>query len=136
MTLLDVAHLFVALVGAALGAKLPDVDLAPLPVWRHRSAWTHGPLVAGALLVMSDNPLVWWFAVGALLTITIHLLSDAFPKHWHGGAFIKLYPLPFSLNAFFSWAWICAGVYASGWVWWKLAGAYVLGWLAYLPFYF
>lgn len=109
------------LIGLAVGARLPDVDLAPVGLWRHRSAWTHGPLLPlGALWLSALHPLWWWFCMGALPALAVHLLSDALPKAWNGGALIKFYPLPFSLPAFFSLAYIASGAVMCGYVFWRL----------------
>ena len=130
MNVIVLGQLSALILGFLVGAKLPDVDLAPVGLWRHRSAWTHGPLLPLLAWRMSDaHPLVWWALVGALPAYAIHLLSDAFPKAWNGGALIKLYPLPGALGAVLSFVYILGGVAACGWVFWKLIEPVAAQWI-------
>lgn len=94
-----------ALVALLLGLKLPDIDLAPL-AWRHRSAWTHGPLWAILLPVL---PLPWWCAyvpAAALIGITIHLAADARPRAWRGASLINTMPLRYTFKPWMSFLYI------------------------------
>lgn len=103
-----------ALIGATVGATMADVDLAPVGPWRHRSAWTHGPLLPLVMLAAAQaNEWAWWFVVGALPTYALHLLADCFPRAWRGNALVKLYPLPWSLPAPVSFVYLASGVWAS-----------------------
>lgn len=108
-------------IGFLVGARLPDVDLAPVGPWRHRSAWTHGPLLPLAALWLAGlHPLAWWFAIGVLPGLGAHLLSDALPKAWSGGALIKFWPVPVSLPAPLSFLYIAASAVTCGYVFWRL----------------
>lgn len=109
--------------GALIGSKLPDVDLAPVLFVRHRSVFTHGPLLPA---------LAWWAAErwpelapaasGMLLALCLHLLADAAPRSWSGSAMINLAPLGGSWPAWLSWVWIMAGAITAGVMFWVLAG--------------
>src|SRR3989304_4054271 len=96
-------NIIFVLLGAVIGMTFADVDLAPpLPV-KHRSAWTHGPLVPWGLVYLTGMyPWLWWFSVGFLPAFSIQLIADMFPKGWHGSAKINLFPLPLALPALFS----------------------------------
>ena len=87
-------NVIAVIVGLSLGATAPDIDLAPpLPV-RHRSAWTHGPLLPVAVMWLAGLGGAWfWFGAGFLPALALHLVKDMFPKKWHGGAKISWYPL-------------------------------------------
>ena len=101
--------------GLTLGATFPDIDLAPPLPLKHRSAWTHGPFIAVALSwAIAWHPLLFWFALGATPALCLHLFKDMFPHKWHGGALIKLYPLPITLPAMLSFIYLALGVYWSG----------------------
>ncbi len=115
--------------GAAVGIKFADIDLAPVLRLRHRSAWTHGPLAAYAVLyLMSQYPGGYWFAVGFLPMHAIHLLADMFPRNWKGGAMIKLHPIKRELAPVLSFAWMGFGAYISGTKWLEITGQ-LWGWL-------
>lgn len=108
----------VACLGFIVGGKFPDVDLAPVFPLRHRSAWTHGPLVPlAAWWLAGAHPLAWWAVAGFLPALALHLLADCWPKSWHGSALIKLYPLPWSLPPFLSFLWIGVGAATTVWLW-------------------
>jgi hypothetical protein len=120
-------NIFVVFIGSTIGATFADIDLAPpLPI-KHRSAWTHGPLVPLAMFwTIGLYPVFWWFTVGFLPAFALHLFHDMFPKRWHGGAFIKLYPFPGSLGAVLSFLWLAGSVgltmvWFTGmvWRWWS-----------------
>ena len=114
-----VLNSLVALLAFVVGGKFADVDLAPVFPLRHRSAWTHGPLVPALVWWVSTlHPLGWYVAVGFLPAYALHLLADLWPKAWVGSALIKLYPLPLSFNPALSFLWIALGVVAAWWVWW------------------
>jgi hypothetical protein len=87
--------LLAAFLAFFLGAKLPDIDLAPI-LWHHRSAWTHGPLWAFLVPFVAA---LWspWYMVYAwpafLVGITFHLFKDLFPKAWVGAALINFQPM-------------------------------------------
>ena len=109
------ANIVAVVFGATLGATFADIDLAPPLPLKHRSVWTHGPFVPLALLwSVGLYPIMWWFTVGFLPAFALHLLADMFPKRWHGGAKIKLYPLPGTLPALLSFLYLAAGVVFSG----------------------
>jgi hypothetical protein len=104
--------------GLLIGATVADVDLAPVFGLRHRSAWTHGaPFPVAFYFLARLNPLLWWFVVGLLPALTMHLLYDCFPKNWAGSANIKFAPLPWHLPGWASAFYIAAGAVASGWAW-------------------
>lgn len=122
-----IAHAALVLLGFAIGAKLPDIDLATVFPLRHRSFWTHGPPLALALYLASRlSWWMWWIVVGALPAILVHLILDCFPKHWHGSATIKLHPIHFSFQPATSFVWIALGAFYAGYQWWLLAGPSVL----------
>lgn len=108
-------NIALVVLGAIIGGTFADIDLAPpLPI-RHRSFWTHGLLIPlGLGYLMPYHPLLFWFALGFLPAFALHLLADCFPKRWHGGAKIKLFPIPGSLPALFSFIWIFLGMVWAG----------------------
>jgi hypothetical protein len=119
------------ILGLWTGLKFADIDLAPPLPFRHRSAWTHGPLVTWLVVyLLTIFPMGYWFAVGFLPMNAIHLLADMFPRNWKGGAMIKLHPLQRELAPIFSFIWLGYGAYISGthwllitgqlWGWWPL----------------
>jgi hypothetical protein len=120
--------------GAALGITFADIDLAPpLPV-KHRSAWTHGlPVPLSMAWLVGVYPDSWSFAGAFLITYALHLLCDMFPRSWKGSALINLYPVPGSLPAHFSFAWLLAGVVVSVWFSSRIMG--YDGWLAALYYH-
>ena len=110
-------ELIAACAAVVIGLKLSDVDLAPLPIWRHRSAWTHGPLIAlGVWYAAQHFPQWQWAYLALLVAVAIHLLADAFPRKWKGSAHINLYPLAWSLNGVLSFVYLIGSVMACGWV--------------------
>lgn len=114
---------FMTFLGAIIGATFADIDLAPPLPLKHRSAWTHGPLVPMAITwLVTSRPDFWWFGVGFLLTFAFHLLADMFPRMWHGSAMINLYPISLSLPPLLSIIYLAAGVAYSVWAWLGLTG--------------
>lgn len=110
-------------VGAVVGLTFADIDIAPPIPLKHRSAWTHGPLIPALLLLLAGRyPAAWSFVVAFMATYAIHLLCDMFPRRWRGSALINLYPLPWSLPPLLSFLYLGLGVAGSVWV-----GARVLG---------
>jgi hypothetical protein len=120
------------ILGAIIGATFADIDLAPpLPI-KHRSAWTHGPLIPYLVpYLVGLYPILFYFSVGFLPAYSIHLFLDMFPKSWTGGAHINLFPIPFSLPAPLSFLFLAAGVYASAFVLTNLIGEAIWSYLAY-----
>lgn len=109
-------------IGAIIGLTAADIDLAPPIPLRHRSAWTHGPIIP-FLLLACQQPLLTWFALGFLPAYIFHLLADMIPKKWRGGALISWYPLGgWRMPAVLSLVWLAAGVGVAGLVWWGFAG--------------
>jgi hypothetical protein len=112
-------ELFMLMAGAIVGYRAPDIDLAPVLLIRHRSAFTHGPLFAWAALwaaaQFADYRLV---AIGFLAGLMIHLIKDAAPRQWGGSAMINLSPIPVSLP------WWLSGIYISAGA---LSAAYAFG---------
>lgn len=108
--------------GVMIGGTFADIDLAPPIPLRHRSAWTHGPLIP-VLLLASHHPLAVWFALGFLPAYILHLLADMIPKKWRGGALVSWYPLgEWRMPAVLSLLWLALGVGVAGWVWCGFAG--------------
>lgn len=108
-------------VGAVIGGTFADIDLAPPVPLRHRSAWTHGPIIP-LLLATINHPYAVWFAVGFLPAYGLHLLADMLPKKWRGGALVSWYPLGgWRMPAVLSLAWLALGVGVAGRVWWQIA---------------
>lgn len=98
-------NILFGLAGLVIGSKLPDIDLAPVLFLKHRSAWTHGPLMPALVLWLAYHwPWLTPAAIGILSGLCLHLLADSFPKSWHGSAFVNLAPLPGSLPALWSFA--------------------------------
>jgi hypothetical protein len=115
----------VAIIGAAIGITFADVDQVHALRLRHRSGWTHGPLVVWLLsFLLTKYPvdLFYWFAVGFLPAHAIHLFADMFPRNWKGGALIYFNPLKTQLRPIFSFAFLALGVFVSGRLWLTLTG--------------
>lgn len=107
------------LITALIGLKLPDIDLAPVFPFRHRSAWTHGPLPALLIAWLDGRYPVYHNAWIAMLAgIAIHLLADCFPRRWHGLAMINLKPINITLKALPSFWVIFSGSVFSGYMCW------------------
>ncbi len=116
------------LIGAWIGLKFADIDLAPPLPFRHRSVWTHGPLIVWLVVyLVSLFPIGHWFAVGFLPMHAMHLIADMFPRNWNGGATIKLYPIKKDLAPILSFAWLGFGAYISGMQWLQITGQ-LWGW--------
>jgi len=99
------------ILGGIIGATFADIDLAPVLPLKHRSAWTHGPLVPAMLtLLISHYPAARWLALGFLPPYALHLLRDMFPRRWRGSARINLYPARLTLTAPLSFAWLGVSV--------------------------
>lgn len=102
--------------GAIIGMTFADIDLAPPLPLKHRSVWTHGPLIPWGIAVgVGMYPWLWPFALGFLASFAIHLLADMFPKSWHGSSMINCYPLKLSLPPLLSFLYLFSGVVFSGW---------------------
>lgn len=115
-------------VGAAIGIKFADIDLAPPLRLKHRSVWTHGPLAAWLVIyLLTVQPDIYWLAVGFLPANAIHLFADMFPRNWKGGAMIKLHPIKKELAPVLSFAWLGVGAYYSG-AQWLLITDHLWGW--------
>ena len=110
--------------GAVIGGTFADIDLAPPIPLRHRSAWTHGPIIPLLLYgTVATVPYILFFAVGFLPAYILHLLADMLPKKWRGGALVSWYPLgAWRMPAVLSLAWLAMGVGVAGRVWWTLVG--------------
>lgn len=104
--------------GLMVGSLLPDIDLAPVLPIRHRSFWTHGPWLSIVFIAGSGQQWAGWDSLwlGLLLGLALHLLNDASPKSWRGASHINLFPLPWSLSAWFSWLYILSSGFATMWV--------------------
>jgi membrane-bound metal-dependent hydrolase YbcI (DUF457 family) len=101
-----------------LGLKLPDIDLAPI-LWRHRSGWTHGPLLALVILFLDMRYPGFHYAWMALLFgIFGHLLRDAFPKGWYWRALINFKPLRVTLTPAQSKLWIFSSAMLAAFLMW------------------
>lgn len=123
------------LLGAIIGATFADIDLAPPLPLKHRSAWTHGPLIPYLVpYLVGLYPILFYFCVGFLPAYSLHLLLDMFPKSWHGGAHINLFPIPFSLPAPLSFIFLGVGVFFGVKIFLQLIEQEALLWnyLAYL----
>ena len=125
------AHLInfiVCIIGALIGIKFADIDLAAPLRLGHRSAWTHGPLVAWlTIYLLTLYPNAYWLAVGFLPANAIHLIADMFPRNWKGGAMIKLNPIKRQLSPLLSFIRLGFGAYVSGWQWLQITGQ-LWGW--------
>lgn len=110
-------NVIIGLFFATIGARLPDIDLAPVLPIRHRSAWTHGPVLP-LVLAWAGGQWPHWnvVLVGLQAGICVHLLWDAFPRSWHGSALINLAPLRGSLSAPLSFLLIGGSAALSGWL--------------------
>jgi hypothetical protein len=87
-------------IGFIIGLTFADIDLAPPLPLRHRSVWTHSPIIPfGLSLLVGVHPLAPWFLFGFLPAYMVHLIMDCFPKRWYGASKINLYPIHGSLNA-------------------------------------
>jgi membrane-bound metal-dependent hydrolase YbcI (DUF457 family) len=107
------------LFAALIGLKLPDIDLAPIFPFRHRSAWTHGPLPALIVLLLDIlHPEYHYSWIALLAGLAVHLLADCFPRRWHGMAMINFRPWNRTLKAMGSFWFIAAGSLVSGYVAW------------------
>jgi len=83
--------------GLRLGLLIADIDLAPPIPLKHRSAWSHGPLLPLFLIWLHPGGVFGWGVVGLLLGMGLHLAYDLYPKKWGGVANISLYPIPIRL---------------------------------------
>jgi len=96
----QVLPVIVMVAGFIVGLTFPDIDLAPPLPLKHRSVWTHSPLIPILLVVLAGVSSWWyWAAVGFLPAYAWHLTLDCFPKSWRGSALVNLYPLNGVLNA-------------------------------------
>lgn len=111
------------ILGAIVGLTFADVDLWPTLPIKHRSAWTHGPLVPyGLAWLIALYPWFWPFGVGFLITYAFHLISDMFPHAWHGSAMINLFPVPLALPSLLSFVWLAVGVWYTFYTFMGLTG--------------
>jgi hypothetical protein len=121
-------------IGAAIGIKFADIDLAPPLRLAHRSAYTHGPLMAWLIVyLLAPFPWLYWLAVGFLPANAIHLFADMFPRNWKGGALIKLHPIKKQLAPIISFAWLGFGVWVSFTQWLQITGQ-LWGWWGFANF--
>lgn len=97
--------------GALIGYRLPDIDLAPVLPVRHRSAWTHGPVIPAAL-VWAANAWPEWrhVCIGLQCGVFVHQLRDLFPRAWRGSALINWFPLAWTFGPLRSALWLIAGL--------------------------
>jgi hypothetical protein len=117
-------NIFWAVIGAIVGLTAADIDLAPPLPLKHRSAWTHGPVIpALALLLVQAYPAAWPFAAAFMATYALHLLMDMFPHKWKGSALINFFPVPFAAPPLLSFLYLLGGVAAAVWV-----GCKIMGW--------
>lgn len=98
----------VLFLGFSMGLTMADIDLAPPLPLKHRSAWTHGPLIPLALWYL-DHDDEWFrlFSLAFLPGFALHLCYDMFPKAWRSIACISLHPIPVRipgvLSFFYMW---------------------------------
>jgi len=116
-------NLLIFCAGLAVGYTFADIDLAPPLLIRHRSFWTHGPIIPAVILYFAPGGLWLYFLAPFLLSYALHLLKDMFPKAWKGGALIKLFPIRGSLGPALSFIWLGLGA----------LGAVIVFYLAYWP---
>ena len=110
-------HAGLIILGGIIGLTFSDIDLAPVFPLKHRSAWTHGPLIPmGLVYLLGMYPQLWWFNAGFLPTFALHLAKDMFPRRWAGSAKINLHPVPLVLPALFSFLFLAGTVAYSGWL--------------------
>jgi hypothetical protein len=114
--ILDNALIIVALVaGLRLGLLIADIDLAPPIPLKHRSAWSHGPLLPVFLIWLHPSGVFGWGVVGLLLGMGLHLAYDLYPKKWGGVANISLHPIPLRLPNWASWSFLAVTVWVCSW---------------------
>jgi len=117
-----IAGLFLFVIGAFIGLKLPDFDLAFhwWPLIEHRSLLTHGMLIPLLLFATlrqhvvgkQADPRLRLSLMGFLLATAVHLCFDLFPSGWYGMAHIHI-PLLGWVGAFPSGIWIGTGASVS-----------------------
>jgi len=108
-----IRNLLIICAGLAVGMTFADIDLAPpLPI-RHRSFWTHGPIIPAVIFYLAPGGLWFYFWAPFLMANALHLLKDMFPKAWKGGALIKLFPVRGSFGPALSRLWIGLGALGS-----------------------
>lgn len=114
---MDYTLILVTIAALLVGARLPDIDLAPVLPLRHRSAWTHGPVLplAVAWAVERWLPGYGWPLLALLWGMVGHYVSDLLPKSWRGAARINAYPLAYVAGPVVSWLWLAAGIGACVW---------------------
>lgn len=119
-------NILILILGWIIGLTFPDIDLAPpLPI-RHRSAWTHGPVVPLLIWFGVAGGATWllWFAIGFLPAYIIHLAYDMLPKKWHGGAKISWFPLGgWRMPAVLSFLYLGVGVFSAA----VIVGGFIKG---------
>lgn len=113
---MNIITLASAVAAAYMGYYLPDVDVAPIVPLKHRSAWTHGPLLPLAVLWCAgrwpDYRTAW---VCALAGLMVHLIADVSPRKWHGSALVNCFPLPLTLPAPLSFVYIAGSTVVAVW---------------------
>lgn len=115
---MDSVVVVVSAVALLIGRTLPDIDLAPVLPLRHRSAWTHGPLLPlAAWWAAQQWPAWWWPAVALCAGLAVHMIEDMWPRRWRGAALVNCYPLPYTMPPLMSWGWLLTGVAACALVW-------------------
>ena len=104
-----ILHIILCGIGGTIGLTAADIDLAPpLPI-RHRSAWTHSPVIPALLwwwTSHSTNDEMYWLVIGFLPAFGLHVVYDMFPRAWKGSAKISLHPLPGRLPALLSFLYL------------------------------
>lgn len=124
--------IIVILLGFGIGLTASDIDLAPVFPIRHRSAWTHGPIIPALIFFLAPVGLWGLFWLAFLPAYTIHQLRDLTPKKWAGGALIKLYPVRANLGPGLSFAWLALGAALAGYTFvlyaWPKVANYIFFW--------
>lgn len=121
-----IINIILGIAGLVLGAKFADIDVAPILPVKHRSAWTHGPLVPlGLLFFLTKYPDAWSFAACFLGANSFHLMCDMFPGKWRGSALVNFYPVPLALPSIFSFLFLSGSMGYSLWVAMQIAGIWI-----------
>ena len=114
--------LFLFVVGAFIGLKLPDFDIAFRwwPLLMHRSLLTHGLIIPLALFaslrphitLKQADPRLRLAFMGFCLATAVHLCFDLFPRSWFGFSRIHV-PFFGWQSVLFSVLWLGAGALVS-----------------------
>ncbi len=117
--------MFIGLVGAGLGIRAADIDLA-LPFLLHRSIVTHGllfPVLACGFALYFHHARLRMFAIGLGVAMAVHFCFDLYPAAWAGYALIHI-PGYGRASVTFSWAWLGVsafiGLYGALWLVWRM----------------